>query len=173
MPGITIEMRTGETRGSESQSLELNGPSNTSTFFQIERYISTFRDVKYMDQQLIIIYLSRKGRSAVAVHDDLVATLGAEAASYPFVTRYLRKAIFASSNQSDPLPPPKPQLDDSDLVILLALADQTFASIREFSRLTHLPGTTVYRRLTKSLGFCVRHERWAPLFCHAVKSSIK
>jgi hypothetical protein len=115
-----------------------------------------------MDQQLIVLYLSRKGRSAVAIRDDLVATLNPEAVSHPSVTRYLREAIFTSSNPPDPLPPLDHQLDDSDQVILLAIADQPFASIRELSRLTHLPQTTVHRRLTQSLGFRVRHLRWVP-----------
>jgi hypothetical protein len=66
-----------------------------------------FRDVKYMDQQSVVLYLSRKGHSAVAIHDDFVATLGAEAVSYQSVIRYLHEAIFASSNPPDPLPPPK------------------------------------------------------------------
>jgi hypothetical protein len=117
-----------------------------------------------MDQQLTVLYLSTKKLSAVANYDDLVATLGAEAVSHPPVTRYLRKAIFASSNPLDPLPPPEHQLDDSDQVILLALADQPFASIHELSWLTHLPRTTAHRRLTQSLGFYVRHLRWLPHF---------
>jgi hypothetical protein len=77
--------------------------------------------------------LSRKGLSAVAIYDDLVATLGAAAVSYSSATRYLREAIFASSNPPDPLPLPEHQLDDSDQAILLALADPPFASIRELS----------------------------------------
>jgi hypothetical protein len=86
-----------------------------------------------MDQQSIALHLSRKGLSAVAIHYDFVATLGAETVSYQSVAGYLREAIFASSNPPDPLPPPKHQLDDSDQAILLALADQPFASIRELS----------------------------------------
>jgi hypothetical protein len=62
------------------------------------------------------------------------------------------------------LPPPEHQFDDSGQAILLALADQSFASIRELSRLTHIPRTTVQRRLTQSLGFRVRHLRWVPHF---------
>jgi hypothetical protein len=58
-----------------------------------------------MDQQLIVLYLFRKGLSAFAIHDDLVATLSPEAVSYPFVTHYLREVIFASSNPPEPLPP--------------------------------------------------------------------
>jgi hypothetical protein len=100
-----------------------------------------------MDQQLIVLYFSRKGLSAVTIHDDLVATLGAEAVSYPSVTRYLREAIFASSNP-DTLPLPEHYLDDSDQAILLAFADQPFTSIRELSRFTYLPRTTVHRRST-------------------------
>jgi hypothetical protein len=72
-----------------------------------------------MDQQSIVLYLSRKRLSAVAIHDDLVATLGAEAVNYPSVTRYLREAIFASSYPPDPLPPPEHQLDDFDQVSYL------------------------------------------------------
>jgi hypothetical protein len=34
-----------------------------------------------MDQQSVVLYFSRKGLSAVAIHEDLVATLGAEAAA--------------------------------------------------------------------------------------------
>jgi hypothetical protein len=98
-----------------------------------------------MGQQSIILYLSRKGLSAVAIHDDFVAILDTEAVSYQSVTRYLREAIFASSNPPDPLPLPEHQLDDSDQAILLTLADQSFAPIHELSRLTHVPRTTVHR----------------------------
>jgi hypothetical protein len=76
-----------------------------------------------MDQQSIVLYLSRKKLSAIAIYDNIVATLGAEAMGYPSVIRYLREAIVASSNPPDPLPPPEHQLDDSDQAILLALAD--------------------------------------------------
>jgi hypothetical protein len=89
-----------------------------------------------MDQQSIVLYLSRKGLSAVTIHGDLVASLGAEAVSYPSVTCYLREAIFSSSNLPDRLPPPEHQLDDPDRAILLALAGRPFASICELSRLT-------------------------------------
>jgi hypothetical protein len=98
-----------------------------------------------MSRQSIVLYLSRKGLSAIAIHDDVVATLGAEAVSYPSVTRYLREVIFASSNPPGPLPPPDHQLDDSDQALLLALADQPFASICELSRLIHIPRTAVHR----------------------------
>jgi hypothetical protein len=54
-------------------------------------------------------------------------------------------------------PPSKPErypadvqrdLDNSDQVILAALEDNPFASVRQLSRLTHLNSTTVYHRLT-------------------------
>jgi hypothetical protein len=86
-----------------------------------------------------------QGLSAIAIHDDLVVTLGAEAVSCPSVTRHLREATFASSNPPDPRPLPEHQLDDSDQAILFAPVDQSFASIRELSRLTHLPRMTVHR----------------------------
>jgi hypothetical protein len=72
---------------------------------------------------------------------------------------YLREARFPPSK-----PEPHPadvqnDLDDSDQAISAALEDSPFASVRQLSRLTHLPSTTVYRRLTQSLGFVARHLR--------------
>jgi hypothetical protein len=70
------------------------------------------------------------------------------------VIRYLREAQFPPSR-----PEPHPadiqrDLDDSDQIILTALEDSPFASVRQF------PSTAVYRRLTQSLGFVLRHLRW-------------
>jgi hypothetical protein len=76
------------------------------SFYKIERQIRTFKDAKYIDQQSISLYLSRKELSSVAIHDDLVAALGADALSYPSLTRCLGEAISALSNPSDPLPLP-------------------------------------------------------------------
>jgi hypothetical protein len=47
------------------------------------------------------------------------------------VTHYLREAIFASSNSPANIPEVESQFNDCDQAILLALAEQQFASIRE------------------------------------------
>jgi hypothetical protein len=119
-----------------------------------------------MEQRSIVLDPARKGLSPLAIHDDLVTTLGADAdaVSYSSVTHHLRAAVFASFNPPTPLPQPEAQFDDCDHAILLSLAEEPFASVRELSRLTHLPRTTGHRRLTKSLGFRVRHLRWVPHF---------
>jgi hypothetical protein len=112
-----------------------------------------------MARRPIVAYLSLKGMSACEIHDDIVAALGLDAVSYNLVTRYLGEARFPPSK-----PEPHPadvqrDIHDSDQVILSALEDNPFASVRQLSRLTHLPSTTVYRRLTQSLGFVARHLR--------------
>jgi transcriptional regulator of acetoin/glycerol metabolism len=116
-----------------------------------------------MEQRSIVLCLARKGLSPLAIHDDIVITLGADAdadaVSDSSVTRHLRDAVFASSNPRTDLSEPEAQFDDCDHAILLALAEQPFASVRELSRLIHLPRTTVHRRLTKSLEFRVRYLR--------------
>jgi hypothetical protein len=53
---------------------------------------------------------------------------------------------------------------------LAARKDSLFASVPQLSRLTHLPSTTVYRRLTQSPGFAARHLRWVP---HALSDAQK
>jgi hypothetical protein len=93
------------------------------------------------------------------IHDDIVATLGPDAVSYSSVIKYLREARF---------PPSKPELhpadvqrdlDDSNQTILVALEGRPFASVQQLSQLTHLPSTSVDRRLAQSLGFVARHLR--------------
>jgi hypothetical protein len=115
-----------------------------------------------MTQRPIVADLSLKGMSAREIHDNIVATLESDAVSYGSVTRYLREARFPPSK-----PEPHPadvqrDLGDSDQDILAALEDSPFASVRQLSRLTHLPSTIVYCHLTQSLGFVARHLRWVP-----------
>jgi transcriptional regulator of acetoin/glycerol metabolism len=126
---------------------------------EIIGYVQTFRDVKKMEQRSIVFYFAREGLSPLAIHDDLVTMLGADAVSYSSVIRCLSDAVFASSNLPTALPEREAQFDNCDHAILLALAEQPFASVRELSRLTHLSRTTVHWRLTNSLGFRVRHLR--------------
>jgi hypothetical protein len=117
-----------------------------------------------MTRRQIVAYLSLKWMSVREIHDDIVATIEPDAVSYSSVqfspvTRYLREAQF---------PPLKPELhpvdvhrdlDDSDQAILTALEDSPFASVRQLSRLIHLPSTTIYRHLIQSLGFVAHHLR--------------
>jgi hypothetical protein len=99
------------------------------------------RDTKKREHRPIVLYLAKKGLSPLAIHDDLVTTLGADAdtVSYLSVTRYLRDAVFTSSNPPTPLPEPEAQFNNCDHAILLTLAEYPFASVRELSQLTHLP----------------------------------
>jgi hypothetical protein len=95
--------------------------------------------------------------SAREIHDDIVTTLGPDAVSYSSITRYLCEELFPPS-KSEPHPSDvQRDIDDSDRAILSVLEDSPFASVRQLSRLTHLPSTTVCRRLTQSLGFVARH----------------
>jgi hypothetical protein len=110
-----------------------------------------------MIQRPNVAYLSPEGMSVREIHDDIVATLGRDAVSYSSITRYLREARFPPSK-----PEPHPadvqrDLDDSHQAILTTLEDNPFSSVQQLSRLAHLPSTTVYHRLTQSLGFVAPH----------------
>jgi hypothetical protein len=113
-----------------------------------------------MMQRPIVAYLSLIGIPAREIHDDIAATLGPDVVSFSSVAHYLHGARFPPSK-----PEPHPadvqrdfdDLDDSDQAILIGLEDSSFASVRQLSRLTHLPSTAVYPRLTQSLGFVAHH----------------
>jgi hypothetical protein len=126
-----------------------------------------------MTQRPIVADLSLKGIPVREIHDDIAATLGPDAVSFSSVTRYLHEAQFPLSK-----PEPHPadvqrdldDFDDSDQAILIALEESSFASVRQLSRLTHLPSMTFYHCLTQSLGFVARHLRWVP---HALSDAQK
>jgi transcriptional regulator of acetoin/glycerol metabolism len=73
------------------------------------------------------------------------------------MTRDLRAAILVSSNSPANIPETEPQFDDCNQAILLALAEQLFASIPELARPVQLPRTTMHKPLTQLFGFHVRH----------------
>jgi hypothetical protein len=108
------------------------------------------------------MYLARKGLSAMEISNDLVVTLGLDAMGSGSVTRFLREAKFASPNPPTPFSEENPSIDDSNEAILLALTEQPFTSVRQLSRLTHLPSCTIYRRLMQSFGLHMRYLRWVP-----------
>jgi hypothetical protein len=113
-----------------------------------------------MGQRLIVLYLARNGLAAVAIHDDLVATLGLEAISYPSLIYHLQEAILATSNPGIAFSQLNTEPDDCDEAILLTLNEQSFASILQLAGITHLSTTAVHRRLTQLLEFHVRLLRW-------------
>jgi hypothetical protein len=96
---------------------------------------------------------------ARVIHDDLVATLGEEAIAYSTVTKYLREAQTGRDDAMQLSEEISPHIDDSDDAILSTLEELPFSSVRQFSRATHLPATTVYRQLSEKLGFTAHHLR--------------
>jgi hypothetical protein len=123
-----------------------------------------------MNQRSIVLSFARKGLTAMAIHKELVATLGAEGVSYPSVIGHLHEAKFALSTHSAPFPEPHPASDDSNNAIMLVLAEQPFASVRQLASLTHLPRSTAHQRRTQSLLFRVRYPRWV---LHVLSSAQK
>jgi hypothetical protein len=115
-----------------------------------------------MDQRSIVLYLATKGLAAMKIDNDLAVTLGSDAKGDRSVTRFLRDAKFPSLNLPIIFSEENHSLDDSNEAILLALTEKPFASVGQLSRLTHLPRSTVYRWLTQSLRFHVRHLRCVP-----------
>jgi hypothetical protein len=100
-----------------------------------------------------------KGLSARDVHNELVAVLGPDAIAYSTVTSYRRQRQFPTISSEPSDEPPTTIIDDA---ILDALDKQPFSSVKELAKLTCIPTTTVYRHLTRSLGFIVKHLRWVP-----------
>jgi histone-lysine N-methyltransferase SETMAR len=112
-----------------------------------------------MDQRSICLFLALKGLPARAIHGEPGAVLGPDAVAYSTVTKSLwQRQLLCTLLE----PPDEPVMAIIDDTILSALEKQPFSSIRELANLICIPATTVYRYLTHSLGFVVKHLHWVP-----------
>jgi hypothetical protein len=124
-----------------------------------------------MQQRSIIAHFSLKGLSAPEINNDPEITLEPDAVSYRSVRCYLREAQFPQSS-ADPTSIEDPQgLDDSDQSILSAPEDGPFAAVRQLSRPTALPSTTVYCRPGNCLDSMLVTFNECHMFCQTRKTA--
>jgi hypothetical protein len=111
-----------------------------------------------MDQRSICLYLNRKGFSAHAIHDELVQVLDSDsdAVAYSMVTFYLRASHWTTGKEEQHSNPP----DVIDNTIIQALDQTPFVSVRELAKSMCISIAIVWRRLTRSLEFVVKHLHW-------------
>jgi hypothetical protein len=93
-----------------------------------------------MDQRTICLYLSRKGFSAYAIHEELVHILGPDIIACSTVTYHLRASRWTAQTEERHSDPPPDVVDNA---ILEALDQIPFASVRELAKATCIPRTTV------------------------------
>jgi hypothetical protein len=102
--------------------------------------------------------------SAIDIHKDIEVTLGPSAISCSTVTKCLREAVVIHDSE-----PTQTLIKDEgqtliDEAILMAFAEEHFASVRRIASKTVIARTTVDRHLVGPLGMTmtVKHLRWDP-----------
>jgi hypothetical protein len=124
-----------------------------------------------MDQSTICLYLNKKGLSAQAIRDELVQILGFDAIAYSTMTSYLDASRWRTQNEEQHSDPPP---DVIDKAILQAHHQTPFASVRELAKSMCISRAIVWRCLTGSLGFVVKHLHWprySPDRCAMINSN--
>jgi hypothetical protein len=108
----------------------------------------TLKFISLMDQKAIVLDLYMRAMWLDAIHEDLmrvrVRVLGEKAVAYSTVTIYVRSEKFPPNNDGPPSQSTTVEPGPVDQAILTALADYPFSSMREFSRLTCHPRSTVH-----------------------------
>jgi hypothetical protein len=107
----------------------------------------------------IRLFLALKGPSARAVYNEQTVVFGADEIAYSAATKYLRQRQFSSILVSTPEEPATTVINQ---IILNSIEQHPFSSIRELAPIICIPTIAVYRYLTQSLGFVVKHLRWVP-----------
>jgi hypothetical protein len=82
-------------RGAKTRAM----PVDFSAALDVNLYVKVHQK---MEQRPIVAHLSLKGMLAREIHNDIVATLGRDAASYSSVTRYLRDFLLPNQNFIQP-----------------------------------------------------------------------
>jgi hypothetical protein len=75
------------------------------------------------------------------------------------VTGWFREVAFVSTVEEPSASPPKPDRDEIDDGILPVLAEQRCAAVRNGSRLSRIPGSSMHPRVTAFLAAAVRRLR--------------
>jgi hypothetical protein len=104
----------------------------------------TLKCISPIDQKAIVLYLDIRGMSLDAIHEDLTRLLGENPVAYSTVTKYVHSEEVPLRNERPPSQPMTAEPGPVDDAILTAPADCPFSSVRELSRLTCLPPSTVY-----------------------------
>jgi hypothetical protein len=104
----------------------------------------TSKFISLMDQKAIVLYLHMRGMSLDAIHEDVMRVLGENAVAYSTATKYVRSEKFPPKNDGLPSQPMTVEPGPVDQAIIAALVDEPFSSVRELSRLTCLPWSTVH-----------------------------
>jgi hypothetical protein len=121
--------------------------------------ILTFRINVLQNGSAINLLLSRQaGVLVFDIHRQLVDVLETEIIAYSTVTRYLRESLWTARKTE------RTERETQDVVaqaILATLEELPFSSVRELSKRTCTSSTIVYRRLTNSMGFVLKHLRWS------------
>jgi hypothetical protein len=104
----------------------------------------TLKFISVMDQKAIMLYLHMRGMWLDAIHEDVMRMLGKNAVADSTVTKYVRSEKFPPKNDGPPSQAMTVEPRPVDQAILTALADDPFSSVRELSRPTCLPRSTVH-----------------------------
>jgi hypothetical protein len=115
-----------------------------------------------MDLESITLSLAMKYLGALEIHAEINSVLGQDTVGYSTITRYLRKRSFPHSSESGEEEPEIGSCDPIDRVILQALNEQPFASLRQLAKRILIPVTTIRYYLVDRMWYKIKHYKWLP-----------
>jgi hypothetical protein len=101
-----------------------------------------------MSQKTIVIYLHIVEMALDAIDENLVRTLEQQAVTSSIMTSFVRNPWSGLTIDAISVEPAETWRGPVDDAILKDLGDCLFSSVRELSRLTSIPRSTVPRHLT-------------------------
>jgi hypothetical protein len=109
-----------------------------------------------MDQKSMIVFIYLKELSVKDVHTELIQALESGAIAYSTVAKDMHNDVILQNEPETEDRAEEQGFSITDTGILAALEMMLVSSIHQIAKMTFIPPTTVFRRLTKSLRFVLK-----------------
>jgi hypothetical protein len=109
-----------------------------------------------MHRESITLYLAMKLLGAVEIHAQTNKVFGEGTVRYSTITRYLRKQSFPHSSEVAEEKADIGSSDPIDRIILQALNEQAFTSLRQLAKRILIPATTIRYHLVNNMGYNIK-----------------
>ena len=113
-----------------------------------------------IDFHSIVIFLHRKGLKPTDIQKEIDSVFGLDSFSYSSITRTIRDLSFSPSKKSIAEKHQNLLHEQNKEAVQKALIDFPFYSLKQISMHTLIPKATVFRILTRDLGYEKKNLKW-------------
>jgi hypothetical protein len=115
-----------------------------------------------IDLHSVVAFLHKAKWNEFAITHQINGVLGQNTISYSAVGKYVRMFALSRTETDTPIVPESEGDFGLDDRIALVLSEEPFLSVRQIAQKVIMSISTVYRHLTQTMRWKLRHIEWVP-----------